>query len=871
MSAPPPSGGGGGLDGTAELSPGLKALFAIISVCLVIGSGLVSGLTLGLLSQDEMDLEILRRSGTPREAARAARVSAVLAHPHHLLCTLVLVNAACSVSLPIFLDRLLNAAASILISITGILIFGEILPQAICARHGVAIGAFFAPLVRVLMFVLAPVAWPLAKILDHSLGKAGGALNRPQLQAMVSLHHEREGMGGDLTKDEVTIIQGALRMAGRTGRRSMTPIGRAFMVSDEEVLDAALRERILMQGHSRIPVYRAADRTSLVGLILAKELLHFWGAGGGTGPGALAAPKVGDLLLRQLPRLPADTSLYDLLNVFQTGRSHMAALMDTREEAAATAAAAAAQAQAQGAAANGGSPLGGSPLAGSPLAGGHGGGYGGGGGGSGEPVVLLSGGGVSTASVAVRRTATPTAPATMTTKAVAIAGDAAAITSTTTTTGAATGKPVGGGLGGGGGGGAPIAIAAATTPAASSHVAVTFATDVATDINRPPPQRGPSLGRRLLARLTGGGGGGGGGDAYGADAHGRRTISGGSAGSAGASGLACAARTHSGGSDVAAVAAREAVAAAEAEAREAHAALDAAARGVPVGIITLEDVLEELMGEEILDETDTYADVATRGSKEGALASMLQDVPPHMRKLLQLHLFEAGKVLARATPLQGQGGQRGGQQQQGQRLGAGAGAGVGAGGSVAGGSVAGAGGSVAGGPTPPLSRARTPGSAVAAAVAGGPGAAAAPGVGVGGGGGSSSSASGAGGGRTGAGSGLLSQQLVASSSSQAGAAAQQQHAHPSQSLPGSAPTPPLPPPLTGRPPVMVPLPRGAPLALPHGRQMQQLQQQHQLQQQQQQQLQQQQLQQQQQHPLSGSAPTAGANGSAARSSFSRGD
>ena len=50
------------------------------------------------------------------------------------MVSLLLCNAAAYEALPIFLDRLLNPVAAILISVSAILIFGEILPQVrICA------------------------------------------------------------------------------------------------------------------------------------------------------------------------------------------------------------------------------------------------------------------------------------------------------------------------------------------------------------------------------------------------------------------------------------------------------------------------------------------------------------------------------------------------------------------------------------------------------------------------------------------------------------------------------------------------------------------------------------------------------------------
>lgn len=41
--------------------------YLIISIFLVLMSGLMSGLTLGLLSLDHVEMEVLRRSGTPTQ------------------------------------------------------------------------------------------------------------------------------------------------------------------------------------------------------------------------------------------------------------------------------------------------------------------------------------------------------------------------------------------------------------------------------------------------------------------------------------------------------------------------------------------------------------------------------------------------------------------------------------------------------------------------------------------------------------------------------------------------------------------------------------------------------------------------------------
>ena len=61
-------------------------------------------------------------------------------------------------------------AAAVLVSVVVVLVFGEIIPQAVCTRYGLAVGANCATFVRMLMFLTSPIAWPISKILDTVLG-----------------------------------------------------------------------------------------------------------------------------------------------------------------------------------------------------------------------------------------------------------------------------------------------------------------------------------------------------------------------------------------------------------------------------------------------------------------------------------------------------------------------------------------------------------------------------------------------------------------------------------------------------------------------------------------------------------------------------
>ena len=110
---------------------------------LVFDSG-ASGLTFGLLSMDETNLSIFRVSGTPTEQAYAEKIEPIRKNTHLLLVSLLLSNTVLTKTLPILFDTIhLEGWQAILCSTIVIVNFGDIIPQAVCVRYGLQIGAFF--------------------------------------------------------------------------------------------------------------------------------------------------------------------------------------------------------------------------------------------------------------------------------------------------------------------------------------------------------------------------------------------------------------------------------------------------------------------------------------------------------------------------------------------------------------------------------------------------------------------------------------------------------------------------------------------------------------------------------------------------------
>ncbi|XP_062120042.1 DUF21 domain-containing protein At4g14240-like [Humulus lupulus] len=218
-------------------------------------------------------------------------------------------------ALPIYLDKMFNQYVVIILSVIFVLFFGEVIPQAICTRYGLAVGSNFVWLVRILMIICYPISYPIGKILDWVLGHNEALFRRAQLKVLVSIHsQEAAGKGGELTHDETTIISGALDLTEKTAEEAMTPIESMFSLDVNSKLDWEAMGKFLARGHSRVPVY-SGNPKNVIGLLLVKSLL--------TVRPETETP-VSAVSNRRIPRVPADMPLYDILNEFQKGSSHMA-------------------------------------------------------------------------------------------------------------------------------------------------------------------------------------------------------------------------------------------------------------------------------------------------------------------------------------------------------------------------------------------------------------------------------------------------------------------------------------------------------------------------------------------------------------------
>ncbi|KAI5885072.1 DUF21-domain-containing protein [Schizophyllum commune H4-8] len=292
-----------------------------ISAVLVLAGGVFAGLTLGLMGLDELHLRVLSASSDDiKEKRNAQKVLRLMRKGRHwVLVVLLLGNVIINESLPIFLDSAIGGGlAAVAISTVAIVIFGEVIPQALSVRYGLAIGAACAPFVLCLMYIFSPIAWPTAKLLDWVLGKdEAHTYKKAELKSFLQFHRTGEE---PLRDDEINILNGVLELNNKKVETIMTPMPDVVTLGADTVLDHDMIEKIVLSGYSRFPVHEPGKPDSFIGLLLIKKLLQYDPAQG---------LPVSSFPLSILPEAHPSINCFQALDYFQTGRAHLLLISNT--------------------------------------------------------------------------------------------------------------------------------------------------------------------------------------------------------------------------------------------------------------------------------------------------------------------------------------------------------------------------------------------------------------------------------------------------------------------------------------------------------------------------------------------------------------
>lgn len=295
----------------------------ILIAFLLVLSGMFSGLNLGLMALDPMELRIVQSCGTEKEKKYARKIEPIRRKGNYLLCSLLLGNVLVNTTLTILLDDLTKSGiGAVVASTVGIVIFGEIVPQSLCSRHGLAVGANTIMVTKLFMLLTFPLSWPISKLLDCVLGQEIGTVyNREKLVGMLKVTEPYN----DLVKEELNMIQGALELRTKTVEDVMTAVGNCFMMQCDAVLDFNTMSEIMESGYTRIPVYEH-ERSNIVDILYVKDLAF-------VDPDDCTTLKtITKFYNHPVHFVFHDTKLDSMLEEFKKGKSHLAIVQKVNNE-----------------------------------------------------------------------------------------------------------------------------------------------------------------------------------------------------------------------------------------------------------------------------------------------------------------------------------------------------------------------------------------------------------------------------------------------------------------------------------------------------------------------------------------------------------
>lgn len=169
----------------------------------IVGASLAAGLTMGLVSIDKASIEQLLLTepddcdteSEKKELLKlqkcAKRIKPLKKNHHLLLVTLLLLNSGVNEALPIFLDNIVPSWLAIVLSVSLVLFFGEIIPSALfTGPNQLQIASNFSYLVWLMIYMFYPLAYPISKLLDFFLGKEHGIgrHQRAELKGLLRMH-----------------------------------------------------------------------------------------------------------------------------------------------------------------------------------------------------------------------------------------------------------------------------------------------------------------------------------------------------------------------------------------------------------------------------------------------------------------------------------------------------------------------------------------------------------------------------------------------------------------------------------------------------------------------------------------------------------
>ena len=155
-----------------------------------------------------------------------------------------------------------------------IVIFGEILPKSAAMVYSENVLIFASPILRILAFLISPVAWAMKKcvkaigfLLHIDLGTQQVFVTRDEIEQFVKIGEE----SGALEANERRMIDGIIDFDETRVHEIMIPRTDMIALEAEDTLADAVKI-FIEEGHSRLPVYEESP-DNIIGILYVKDTL----------------------------------------------------------------------------------------------------------------------------------------------------------------------------------------------------------------------------------------------------------------------------------------------------------------------------------------------------------------------------------------------------------------------------------------------------------------------------------------------------------------------------------------------------------------------------------------------------------------------
>lgn len=293
----------------------------VTALLLLVLSGLVSASETSFFSLSPEELKHISEDDSPG----CRRAAGLLSDSERLLATILTANNLINVAIILLLD--LAFAQMLVFSVEWVeflvltviltfilLLFGEIIPKLYSAHNSLSFSLRAAPLLSVLAVILRPVSTLLMRskaISDRVQPKKNINISVDQLEHALELTDSKD------IQDEHQLLEGVIRFGDETVVDIMTSRIDMIMLDIKDSYKEVMR-CINENFYSRVPVYSGTS-DNIKGILYIKDLLPYLEKGESFRWQSLIRPAF---------FVPETRKVDDLLHDFQTGRIHMAIVVD---------------------------------------------------------------------------------------------------------------------------------------------------------------------------------------------------------------------------------------------------------------------------------------------------------------------------------------------------------------------------------------------------------------------------------------------------------------------------------------------------------------------------------------------------------------